>query len=72
MIEAVNYGKAGFLAKDTSWHSLVDAYNKITDKDYEKIRVAAFEYSKKFTWDKTAKEFEKIIKKILEKEGFKL
>jgi len=72
VIEAVNYGKAGFLAKDTSWHSLVDAYNKITDKDYEKIRVAAFEYSKKFTWDKTAKEFEKIIKKILEKEGFKL
>lgn len=71
VIEAVNLGKAGFVAKSVSWHSLVDAYNSISEETYNAIRQAAFEYSKEFTWEKTSIEFKKIIEEIISKEALK-
>lgn len=61
--DAVNYGKAGYLCKQNTVDEL---YNQmisvIEDKEtYEKMREAAHEFSKEFSWDGSAKMFENKI-----------
>jgi glycosyltransferase involved in cell wall biosynthesis len=69
VIEAVDYGRAGFLASEVSVDSLVKEFKKITPELYTQKRISAFEYSLKFTWEKTALEFKEIIRKILAARG---
>jgi glycosyltransferase involved in cell wall biosynthesis len=69
VIEAVDYGQAGFMANSVSVDSLVDSFEAITPETYDHIRTKAFEYSLKFTWDKTSFEFKEAIIKILTARG---
>lgn len=65
--DAVDYGKAGYLCKSNSVEELREKMESVlTDRNtYEQTRKAAYEFSKKFNWDASAKIFEKKIKVIL-------
>lgn len=69
VIEAVNYGEAGFLTKGLTCQDMIDRYKEITPEQYSKMRLQAFEYSLKFTWDATAISFRDNVKRILENRG---
>lgn len=67
--EAIDYGKAGFVADEMTPESLITRYNAITDAEYNLIRIEAFEFSKKFTWAKTSDIFCEQVLGILKKRG---
>lgn len=67
--EMVRHGKTGFIAQDTQelkkyLEQLIK--NRGLRKKFSK---SAIEFSRNFTWEKTAKEYEKIFRKILEKKA---
>ncbi|PKM95086.1 MAG: glycosyl transferase family 1 [Firmicutes bacterium HGW-Firmicutes-1] len=66
VIEAVNYGKAGYIAKNMSVEGMLEVIRDITPEGYKKIREDAFDYSLKFTWEQTAQIFADTIHSILQ------
>jgi len=64
LIDAVDFGKAGFLTKHNSDHGLYEAMkNAICNKEeYESIRKAANDFSRKFSWERTGMEFSAFIR----------
>lgn len=62
--EAVDYGKAGFIAGPPGWRNLVEAYRSITPQGYEAVRLRAFDFSLTLSWDITAVQFRDAIDKI--------
>ena len=67
--EMVQHGKTGFIAQDTKE---LKKYLELLIKNKglrTKFSKAAKEFARRFTWENTAKEYEKIFKKILEKKA---
>lgn len=63
LIDAVDYGKAGYLAKENNKFEIFKLMKKsLTDNDtYRKTRKSAYEYSKLFNWNNTAAAFSKVF-----------
>jgi len=59
LIDAVDQGRAGYLSKKNNVFEIQALMEQaLTDpNEYEKIRIAAYEFSKNFNWDNTAKVF---------------
>lgn len=67
VVDAVNQGRAGFIASQQNFHSLENIVRKTTSTEYNYVREKAFEYSLEFTWEETSKQFQQAINTILEK-----
>lgn len=67
VVDAVNQGRAGFIASQQNFHSLENIVRKTTDEEYNYIRAKAFEYSLEFTWEETSRQFHEAVNTILEK-----
>ncbi|KDR95604.1 Glycosyltransferase involved in cell wall bisynthesis [Peptoclostridium litorale DSM 5388] len=67
IVDAVDYGNAGFLCSENSVAGILSAMNAVIgDKmSYEKMRRNAYEYSLNFHWDNTAKEFEVFMETLV-------
>lgn len=65
VIEAVDYGRAGFVAPGMSAGELLETYMAITPERYVEIREKAFDYSLRFTWERTSGIFAGIVKVLL-------
>ena len=73
-IDAVNYGKAGYLCKCNDATELVRLMQDAVDKpdEYEKIRHAAYNYCTSFKWEKNVKIFEKLLLDLQQKNARKI
>lgn len=65
VIEATNYGKAGFIADGVGVRYMSEAFNRITPDYYQHIRSKAFEYSLEFDWDNVSNVFFNIIQELI-------
>jgi glycosyltransferase involved in cell wall biosynthesis len=65
-VDAVNYGEAGYLCPNNCVDEIVqNMLSVINDAGrYETMRKKAYEFSKQFQWDRSAKKFEKLIMDI--------
>ena len=68
VIEAVDYGRAGYIAPETCWESMEEVFREITPEKYERMRQSAFDYSLRFSWDHTADVFASQIRQILNRQ----
>lgn len=69
IVDAVDFGKAGFMTEKNTSQELAEIMKKVLvdKKMYLNMSKASYEFSKLFHWDKTAKEFEQVID-IIEKD----
>lgn len=63
LVDAVDYGKAGYLCEHKNIDSLYNAMLSVINnkQKYEKIRNNAYEFSIKFNWKHTSEAFQKIF-----------
>jgi len=66
VVDAVDRGRAGFIAPQINFHSLENMIRKMEPQFYTLKREKAFEFSLKFTWEKTAIQFRDTVNEILE------
>lgn len=68
-IEAVDQGRAGFVAQERSWEGLYKTYQSITAESYAKMRQAAFDFSLTLSWESTALVFDELIMQIQQEQA---
>lgn len=68
IVDAVDFGKAGFMTEKNTPEELAVIMKKILkdNKMYAKMSKDAYEFSKLFHWDNTAAEFDRVMDKIQE------
>jgi len=70
IVDAVDYGRAGYLTKENTPHGLLDCMlDAIRDPEgYKKMRRQAYEYSLQFHFDHTAEHFEALMERLVASE----
>jgi len=66
VVDAVDHGAAGFIAKEVGVSAFEEVVATMIPEAYMEKREKAFEYSLQFTWEKTAIQFRDTINHILE------
>lgn len=66
IVDAVDYGNAGFLCSENNPENIATIMKKtiINDKEYLEYLHKSYEFSKQLHWDNTAKVFSEFLKKI--------
>lgn len=67
LIDAVNYGKAGWICRTPGVHALADQILACLEnpQEYETMRKKAYDFSCQFSWDKTSTTLESTLKQWL-------
>jgi len=68
IIDAVNFGDAGYIVKNNNFQELSEIMNDVIEnnKKYNVLRRNAYNFNSKFNWINTGKEFTKFINEIKE------
>ena len=68
LVDAVDYGKAGFLTNQNTVDDLEGIMHKAihNKKEYMKMRKQAYVYAKQFKWSNTADHFEKMMSRLIQ------
>ncbi|ACM59308.1 glycosyltransferase involved in cell wall bisynthesis [Caldicellulosiruptor bescii] len=65
-LDAVNYGKAGFVTKRIGKEHLLERFLTINREEYERMRICAFEFTSQLNYNKQCEEFQQVIQSIIE------
>jgi len=66
LIDAVDFGKAGYLCSENNEENLFQKMKKVVEdkKQYDLIRKNAYDFSLEFKWDNTSESFDEFISSI--------
>lgn len=74
IVDAVDYGKAGYLCEDNTVDNIVKLMKRVVERpnEYEAFREAAYKYSLNFHWDNTGEHFDIFISEKIAGEEFSI
>lgn len=66
LVDAVDFGRAGYLCKENTINSLVELMERVIEQEeeYNLIRKSAYKFSLNFKWENTTKAFDEFITHI--------